>query len=409
MRRDRPDAELVSTRRKILAAGCAGALMAALLIGILGYGAGRQGPTSVAAFTTTYDHRVLNDPLELLLVQSDGQAFASLARDPTLARPEVFRTDAEAAYRAQRPLVPYAAWALSLGQSGWVPPALAGLAAAGAGLAVAGVAQLLSDRRAPPLLAMLVLLFPGTYMALSYCGPEPLGLGLVTWGLVAWSRHRIGPAVALFAVAGLCRETLLLVPLALLLTALDRRRIREAAMLATSFTLYIGWVIVVRLRIGAWPTAASHGRLSTPFVGAIEALLHANVEALLYAALCLGGAAGARLIAPKDPLRTVVVAHVAFAAVMGRDVWISWGGFGRVLLPLNAVTLVMIAGKVFAKPPAAPAIRERDAATTGQLVGCAVAANAAAPARQVRSRWLVSRNRWSISRMTIPWANAHRA
>ena len=172
--------------RRVVAAGCAGALFAALLIGILGYGAGRLGPTSVGAFTTSYDQRVLDDPLELLLVQSDGQAFASLARDPTLARPEVFRTDAEAAYRAQRPLVPYGAWALSLGRTGWVPPALAFLAVAGTGLAVAGVAQLLIDRRSPAKSSLLVLLFPGMYMALSYCGPEPLGLGLVVWGLVAW-------------------------------------------------------------------------------------------------------------------------------------------------------------------------------------------------------------------------------
>ena len=91
----------------------------------LAHAAGKLGPERVPAFTTTYHYRLLDDPLELLLVQSDGQAFASLARDPSLARPEVFFTDAEAAYRAQRPLLPYLAWAGSLGRTGWVPPALA--------------------------------------------------------------------------------------------------------------------------------------------------------------------------------------------------------------------------------------------------------------------------------------------
>src|SRR5690606_32578433 len=176
---------------------------------VLAYGAGQLGPTSVGAFTTTYDGRMLDDPLELLLVQSDGQAFASLARDPSLARPAVFFTDAEASYRAQRPLLPYAAWAVSLGRTGWVPPALAVLSAGGFGLAVAGLGALLADRGAPPALALLTLLLPGAYMALSYAGPEPLGLGLVAWALVAWDRERTAVAVALFVAAALCRETLL--------------------------------------------------------------------------------------------------------------------------------------------------------------------------------------------------------
>ena len=337
--------------RRVVAAGVAGALLAGLLICILGYGAGQLGPTSVGAFTTSYDQRVLDDPLELLLVQSDGQAFASLARDPLLARPEVFRTDAEAAYRAQRPLLSYAAWALSLGRTGWVPPALAFLATAGTGLAVAAVAQLLIDRRAPAKWSLLVLLFPGTYMALSYCGPEPLGLGLVLWGLVAWSRRRPDIALVLFAIAGLCRETLLLVPAALFLGELLQRRIRHAALLAATFAPYAAWIAFVRVRVGAWPTDASHGRLGLPFIGVVDGLSQAKFESLPYAVLCLAFGGAALVISRNDPLRIVVAVHLAFSTVIGHVVWMTWEGFGRVLLPLNALALVMIVGKVLGRRP----------------------------------------------------------
>ena len=350
-RRSHADHEVVNddvlpVSRRVAALGIAGAALAALLIGVLGYGAQQLGPTSVSAYTTSYDHRMLDDPLELLLVQSDGQAFASLARDPTLARPEVFRTDAEAAYRAQRPLFSYLAWALSLGRTGWVPPALAFLSAAGAGLAVAGIAQLLAQRGAPSKLALLVLLLPGTYMALSYCGPEPLGLGLVAWGLVAWSRRAVIPTVVLFAFAGLCRETLLLVPAALVLVALRRRQVRDAALLATTALPFALWLVFLRWRVDAWPTDASEGRISAPFVGMVRGLARANEGSWPYAALCVAVGVGALVIARRDPLFAVVAVHVPLAATMGRHVWISWEFFGRLLLPFIALGLVMIAGKV---------------------------------------------------------------
>jgi hypothetical protein len=339
----------VPITRQVIAFGAAGAALAALLIGVLGYGAGQLGPRSVGAFTTSYDRRVLDDPLELLIVQSDGQAFASLARDPLLERPEVFRTDAEAAYRAQRPLFGYLAWALSLGRTGWVPPAMAFLSAAGAGFAVAGVAQLLADRRAPRKLALVVLLLPGTYTALSYCGPEPLGLGLVAWGLVAWSRRAVIPAFALFALAGLCRETLLFVPAALVLTALRGRRVRDASLVAATAVPYAVWFVFLRWRIGAWPTDANQGRLAAPFVGVAEGLASANSGSVPYAALCVMVGVGALVVGRRDPLAIVVASHLVLGAIMGDEVWISWEFFGRLLLPLLAFGLVTIAGKVFGR------------------------------------------------------------
>jgi hypothetical protein len=250
-------------------------------------------------------------------------------------------------------LLPYAAWALSVGRSGWVPPALAFLSAAGAGLAIAGIARLLADRGVPVWYALLLLLFPGTYMALSYCGPEPLGLGLVAWGLVRWTRNQPASAIALFALAGLCRETLLLVPAGLALAALWDRRTRATIALAASALPYLGWIAFVRLRVGAWPTEAGDGRVSAPFsgfaIGLRDAWARHNSSTILYAALCLVIAAIALVLARRDALFSVVALNLLFATTMGHFVWETWEGFGRVLLPLDALALVMICGHVLGR------------------------------------------------------------
>src|SRR5206468_2285732 len=99
------------------------------------------------AYVSTFAHA--SHPLDVMLVTGDGQAFAAIARDPTLTRPGVFHaSNREMAYRAHRPLASYLAWAGSLGHPGWVPPALAAIYELGAGIA-AGGCSLLPRRRGP--------------------------------------------------------------------------------------------------------------------------------------------------------------------------------------------------------------------------------------------------------------------
>src|SRR5579859_8075241 len=74
------------------------------------------------SYVTLYDRPVTG--VDAVLGRGDGQAYAALAEDPTLARPNVILGYHEAAYRAQRPLVSYLAWAGSLGSADRVPWAL---------------------------------------------------------------------------------------------------------------------------------------------------------------------------------------------------------------------------------------------------------------------------------------------
>src|SRR4051812_48983127 len=76
-------------------------------------------PTEHHGFVSNFDPP--SSPIEVTANSGDGQSFAALAQDPSLSRPDVFyRGKSEAAYRAQRPLAGYLAWAMSLGQPGLV-------------------------------------------------------------------------------------------------------------------------------------------------------------------------------------------------------------------------------------------------------------------------------------------------
>lgn len=91
-----------------------------VLTGAAATTAGAVLPGGLRPSVTLFDRPA--DGLESVLARGDGQTFAALAQDPTLARPEVFRgPPAEAAYRAQRPLLGWLAWALSGGQPDRVP------------------------------------------------------------------------------------------------------------------------------------------------------------------------------------------------------------------------------------------------------------------------------------------------
>ena len=109
-----------SPRRRLVAVGVAGLLVGGILVGaaILS----EPNPCcSGGAYVRLYD-RPLNR-VDAVLARGDGQAFAAIAQDPTLARPLVINRG-DFAYRAQRPVWGYAAWMLSFGQPGavgWAP------------------------------------------------------------------------------------------------------------------------------------------------------------------------------------------------------------------------------------------------------------------------------------------------
>lgn len=300
--------------------------------------------------------------VEVGLDRGDGQLFATHAADPFLDQPEMIRGGPEEqAYRFQRPLYGWVGWLASGGQAGAVPGAMVGLTVASVVALVVAVGRVLAARGADTRLALVVLAAPGALADLQRVGPEALGTLLVVAGAGAWTSHRSGPnrwapwaAVACFAAAGLCRETLLLVPAALLVHDLIRGERRGRALVAGAAVAapYAAWVLALRGILGAWPEGTVDGRVSVvPFAGLVEALSGWTALDLLFAAAILGAAvvALARRAGPAW-LRGVVAAHLLLAATLGEPVWASWRDWGRVLLPLTVFTLLALA-----VPRAAPA------------------------------------------------------
>ena len=339
----------------------AGAALAGLLIGAAVRLAAAEGTVSRPSYTRYYDGRPLSDGFELLMVQSDGQAYATLARDPSLARPFEFDSRAEAAYRAQRPLLGYLAWVSSAGRSSAVAPTLAVLCVLGAGVAAAGLGALLVRRGAPAWPAAFVALLPGAYASLVEFGPELLAVGLTAWGLVAWwnTPRRRWLAIGLFTLACAARETSLLAVAAVAIVEAwpGRGRSRDLLPLLVPFGVVAAWDVFLRLRLGAWPFEARHERLEAPLQG----LLHAGwagslLQPAAFSVLAIV-AVWVLVRGRSDPLAVVVLANVGLGLLMGRLVWAHWENFSRVLLPLAAFGFVVVLGQLV-EHDAADVVRE---------------------------------------------------
>lgn len=295
--------------------------------------------------------------LEVIVNQGDGQAFAALAQDPLLRRPEVFRAGLdEAAYRAQRPLLGWLTWGLSGGQASLVPLVLLVLAVVGYVALGAALAAWLTRRGAAPWGALLVLVTPGALVTLDWTGPEALATAATLAGAMLWPSERRALAVGLLLGAGLGRETMLVVPLALLGHDLlvRRRPVRSVLALLVPFAGYALWVLVLWLRLDALPTGAGSGRLGLPFSGLVQGMDSWHSDDAVCAGLYLFiGVVGA-LTGRRDRAGWVAGAYVLASLLLGSDVWKRQEDFGRVLLPMMAFGTVALLSAVQAARSGAP-------------------------------------------------------
>lgn len=335
-----------------------------------------SGAPEAHPFVSLYDPPV--NAAEVMLNVGDGQAFAAIAQDPTFARPTVFNSfapgvsqEAEAAYRAQRPLFGWLGWLASAGRPAAVPVALMALTVLGAALLTAAAGLLATVVRRRGDLATLAVLAPGSVAVLAHVGPEGLATGLAALGVLLWTRSPRS-AVLLLTMAVLARETLVLFPLALGIVELSRGRRRGVWPLLVPAGTWLVWLVVVHARLGAWPSEGGTARLALPFAGLLEGMARWSVvDACLFAAgAVLAVAAVARL---RGVWRFVAVAHLALAAVMGPEVWAAWEGFGRVLLPLHLLGIVALLPRAAAVErrllPEAPTGGRHDALLRGLAVG----------------------------------------
>ena len=296
-------------------------------------------------FVSTFDEP--DGGIETILVLGDGQAFAQLAMDPTLSRPDAFSDGrAELVYRAQRPVYGYAAWALAFGDPARVPEAMVVLTVLGTGLLTGALALLFDRRRVAPALALPVLVVPGIWASFPFLMSEALAVGLVLAGLAVWERARAtrdrrGEALAgvIFAVAILTRETMIFIPAGLALAQLLRTRRLPSLWLALGPLLYAAWWATVRLVTGfpLFDQSQTGSRTSTPGAGLIDAVSRWPIVGRdsLFMVVTLGLAVAAVVRRRGDPLVYAGLIGLAAGSLMSEEVWGSWVNWTRALTPVH--------------------------------------------------------------------------
>lgn len=188
----------------------------------------------------------------------DGQFFLYIAIDPGEARHYID----EPPYRYARIVYPLLARVTALGRADAAPWTLFGLGllAVGAGTYLLG--RLLAARGASPWYALLFALTPGLQVAVNRDLSESVAYALVIAGMLAFERapDRALLAAALFALAGLTRETTLLFPLAFALCIAlglsdrdrDREQRRDWRTAGLFAALALGPYVLLRLGLWAW-------------------------------------------------------------------------------------------------------------------------------------------------------------
>lgn len=286
------------------------------------------------------------DKLQVRYDLHDGQAFAALAMDPLLRRPHTWAGgNINEAYRAGRPLVGWITWAGSLGQPGaveWVLAALSILSIGFLGFATSRFARF-SDRKAD--WSILVLVVPGALVSLIYPGlSDPLGAAFAILGLCHWRTGRRTSAVVLLVLAALSRDTCILVAVALAIDMLiDRRPLREIAPLSIPVLVYLGWITVVRFRLGVWPTAYP-SNLVAPFTGLLREMRTGwSASGAVAAALLIGLLIAALMRRPPRFVVVLIACFILLALCGGAPTWHAMrDGIARSLLPAEVVALVVL-------------------------------------------------------------------
>lgn len=192
----------------------------------------------------------------------DGQFYYRLALDPANLHRTTFGITLDHLYRLERIGYPALSWLVSLGQHGLTPVALVVvnvLALSAIGLA-GGMLAVESGRHA--LWGLLLAGYFGFFKSVGNDLTEPVAAACLLGGVLAYRRERPAAAGLLFAFGALTRETVVIVPLAMLLVRVvgsvvppspHRSGFRPcAADLAWCLPLLVftGWQLVLRAATG---------------------------------------------------------------------------------------------------------------------------------------------------------------
>ncbi|HEX9712081.1 MAG TPA: hypothetical protein VGB52_05930 [Actinomycetota bacterium] len=262
---------------------------------------------------------------ERLLFHGDGRFYARLARDPLMEHPEWNVSVEETAYRWQRPVAVYAAWLLALGDPTRVTGALVAVSLLGMGFAAFWFALLAQRHGRSHRWGLTVLLIPGLLSGLSWLSPESLGVGLALAGVFTGN-------VVWLVLAGLCRESLLVVPVVLLIRS-------RAPRYLWPLVVFGSWAVLVRVRVGAWFYDAAPGGFGAIFRMGADRVQEPDAHLLI-----LGITAACLVFAIKRGglYGWLVIGYAGLTLFLGEPVLGRWQDYTRPLAPLYAFAVLAV-------------------------------------------------------------------
>lgn len=292
----------------------------------------------------------------------DGQFYLTIALDPLLSDPGTTAALDAPRYRYRRILFPVLGWALAGGRPLLIPWALLAILLASFGGLAATVGELARLRRRGLRGELLALGIVGAWVALLLGTADLLSAFLFSQALLGYELGRKRRLWAALALAGLARETSLLLIPAFVLAAFRRSGRRDGLVLATAALPALAWNlwVLVRVPVGglgvedafAWPFAGLAEKLiSLPAAcatgkGCFEALMFVSLLATAVTALW-SAAARAR---EELHLAAAAVVLCALLSVAGPKILAYYVGYTRVFLDLfvAAAVLTSSAGRAWA-------------------------------------------------------------
>jgi hypothetical protein len=275
----------------------------------------------------------------------DGQYYRLLAHDPLLTKNYAQYVDAPQ-FRFRRCLVPMLAWVLALGQQRWIDSAYIVVEMLFIALGAYWCARLLVRRGRSPFWGLLFVAAAGTLASLDRMLLDGPLTALFAGFWLYCEEERWTRVWVLAALAGLTRETGLLLPAALVAGRLYRRDWRGATTFASSAIPSLAWYGFLAAQLPAGRTLAEVGLpvwnllqrllIFRTYADPIGQTVLRTLDFLAVAGLmvCLILAALWLPKRPFGPVPVCVALYAGLALLLGPPVMIDPFAFGRVISPL---------------------------------------------------------------------------
>jgi hypothetical protein len=275
----------------------------------------------------------------------DGQYYRLLARDPFLRRNYARFVDAPQ-FRFRRCLVPMAAWLLALGQEPWIDCAYIAVEMLFIAMGTYWCARLLMRRGWPAWWGLLFVVVPATLASFDRMLLDGPLTALFAGFWLYCEEERWTRAWVLATLAGLTRETGLLLPAALVADRLLRRDWRGAGRFAACAVPSFAWyaLLAARFPAGGWVheigiplwNLARRLLVFRPYYDPVgqEVLRVTDFLAVAGLIACMILATLRLRKQPMAPVTICVGLYACLALILGPEVMADPFAFGRVLSPL---------------------------------------------------------------------------